>query len=98
MSGKVRQRVRVGLVGAGFVARLHAEAYRHVHGLDVELTCVAAARPERATQFAAEFGVGRVETDLAAVVEASDVDVVDLCAPSSLHARWRWRPRARAST
>ena len=78
--------MRVGLVGAGFVARLHAEAYQHVHGLDVEIVCVAAARPERATKFAAEFGVGRVEADLAAVVNAPDVDVVDLCAPSHRHA------------
>ncbi|HET6366484.1 MAG TPA: Gfo/Idh/MocA family oxidoreductase [Pseudomonadales bacterium] len=84
--GAERRRVRVGLVGAGFVARLHAEAYRHVYGLDVELTCVAAARPERAKQFADEFGVGRVEVDLAAVAAAGDVDVVDLCAPSYLHA------------
>ena len=86
MSGKARRRVRVGLVGAGFVARLHAEAYHHVHGLDVELTCVTAARRERAARFADEFGVGRVEADLAAVVKAHDVDVVDLCAPSYLHA------------
>jgi len=86
MSGKQRRRVRVGLVGAGFVARLHAEAYRHVHGLDVELACVAGARPERAARFAEEFGVGRVEGDLAAVAQARDVDVVDLCAPSYLHA------------
>ena len=84
--GTERRRVRVGLVGAGFVARLHAEAYRHVHGLDVELTCVAAARPERAKQFADEFSVGRVESDLAAIAAAGDVDVVDLCAPSYLHA------------
>jgi len=86
MSGKERRRVRVGLVGAGFVARLHAEAYHHVHGLEVELTCVAAARPDRAKKFAAEFGVGRVESELGAVVSAPDVDVVDLCSPSYLHA------------
>ena len=40
-------RVRVGLVGAGFVARLHAEAYRQVHGVEVELSWVTAARPVR---------------------------------------------------
>jgi predicted dehydrogenase len=47
---------------------------------------VAAARPDRATKFAAEFGVGRVESELGAVVSAPDVDVVDLCSPSYLHA------------
>ena len=94
MSGRAGRRVRVGLVGAGFVARLHAEAYQHVHGLEVELVCVAGARRERATTFAAEFGVGRVEADLAAVAAAADVDVVDLCAPSYLHASLTPTPRA----
>ena len=52
-----RPRVRVGVVGAGFVARIHAEAYRHVRGVDVELRWVTGRRPERARAFAAEFGV-----------------------------------------
>ena len=47
-----RPRVRVGLVGAGFVARIHAEAYRHVRGVEVELRWVTARRPERARPFA----------------------------------------------
>ena len=37
-----RPRVRVGIVGAGFVAHIHGLAYRHVRGVDVELTCVTA--------------------------------------------------------
>jgi hypothetical protein len=44
-SAAARPRVRVGLIGAGFVARIHAEAYRHVHGVAVELATVTAARP-----------------------------------------------------
>jgi predicted dehydrogenase len=79
-------RVRVGLIGAGFVARLHAEAYRQVHGVDVELRWVTAARPERAAAFAAEFGSQRTAVDVQTILDDPEVDVMDLCAPSHLHA------------
>jgi predicted dehydrogenase len=78
--------VRIGLIGAGFSARLHAEAYRHVHDVEVVLTRVAAARPERARRFAEEFAVGEVAASVADVLAAPDVDVVDLCVPTTLHA------------
>ncbi len=86
MSTSERGRVRVGLVGAGFVARIHAEAYRRVHGVEVELAVVAAAHPERARRFADEFGVSAVAPDVRAVLEDPAVDVVDLCVPPHLHA------------
>src|ERR1700675_4672457 len=78
--------LRIGFIGAGFSARLHAEAYHQVRGVDVTLTRVAAARPERAARFAEEFGVGAVAASAEEVLAASDVDVVDLCVPTSLHA------------
>lgn len=81
-----KPRVRVGIVGAGFVAHIHGEAYRHVRGVDVELRCVAAARPERAQAFAREFDVARAVPDLRAVLADPEVDLVDLCVPSHHHA------------
>jgi len=77
--------VRVGLVGAGFSAGLHADAYRRVHGVDVQIAWVAAARPERASALAAELGA-RPAADFRAVLDDRAVDVVDLCVPSHLHA------------
>jgi predicted dehydrogenase len=81
-----RQRVGVGLVGAGFVARLHAEAYHQVRGIDVDLVAVTAVRRERADGFAREFRVDRVVADFRAVLADRAVDLVDLCVPSHLHA------------
>jgi predicted dehydrogenase len=86
VTGAEGRRVRVGLVGAGFVARLHAHAYRQVRGVAVELSTVTASRPERAAAFAAEFGVHRTAPDLAAVLCDPEVDLVDLCVPPHLHA------------
>ncbi len=79
-------RVRVGMVGAGFVARIHAEAYRQVHGVQVEISWVAAARPERAAEFAAEFGARHTAVDARVILADPAVDVVDLCVPTHLHA------------
>jgi predicted dehydrogenase len=76
----------VGLVGAGFVARLHAEAYGHVRGIDVDLRWVTAARPERARAFAGEFRVGQVAGDIEPILADPAVTVVDLCVPPHLHA------------
>jgi predicted dehydrogenase len=81
-----RPRVRVGLAGAGFVARIHAEAYRHVRGIDVELRWVAARRPDRARAFAGEFGVAAVADDVRRILEDPEVDVLDLCVPNAVHA------------
>ena len=86
MPKKVPPTVRVGLVGAGFVAHLHAEAYRQVRGINVDLVVVTATRPERAKAFAEEFDVGRVAPDAETVFGDATVDVVDLCVPNHLHA------------
>jgi predicted dehydrogenase len=86
MPGRDKPRVKVGIVGAGFSARIHAEAHRHVHGVDVELRAVAAARPERARDFAAAFGIAGAAGDVRAILDDPSIDVVDLCVPSHLHA------------
>ncbi len=35
-------KIRIGLVGCGFVSELHMYAYRRVYGVDVEVKAVAA--------------------------------------------------------
>ncbi len=86
MSQHSTDKVRVGLVGAGFVARIHAEAYRRVYRVAVELRGVAAAHRERAATFAEEFGVARVYADAGALLADGEIDLVDVCVPPYLHA------------
>jgi predicted dehydrogenase len=86
MQKKGRPVVRVGMVGAGFVAHLHAEGYRHVRGVDIDLRWVAEKRAEHATAFAAEFGIGKTASDIEVILADPEVDVVDLCVPNHLHA------------
>lgn len=78
-------KVVIGLIGAGYAAGIHARAYRKVYGVAVELRAVAARHPERAAAFAAEFGVARATT-IAELLADPEIDLVDICAPNSLHA------------
>jgi predicted dehydrogenase len=78
--------LRVGIVGAGFVARIHAEAYRRIPGAGVELRAVCALRRERAERFAEEHGVERVASELEELLADPAIDLVDLCVPNNLHA------------
>ncbi|MGC5628832.1 Gfo/Idh/MocA family protein [Georgenia sp. Z1344] len=76
--------VGIGMVGAGFVADLHVEAFRRVAGHDVRVVAVAAP-PTRRAAFAERHGIDAVYEDLDELLADDAVDVVDICTPPSLH-------------
>lgn len=79
------QRVRVGLVGCGFVSELHMYAYRRVYGVDVEVKAVA-ARGDHVIDFARKHRIADVHRSFDALIADADIDVVDICTPPNLHA------------
>jgi UDP-N-acetyl-2-amino-2-deoxyglucuronate dehydrogenase len=72
-----------GIVGAGVIGAVHAEAIGLVPG--ARLAAVTDADPTRAKALAAASDCA-AEPDLASLVARRDVDVVCLCVPSGLHA------------
>ncbi|MBR0833521.1 Gfo/Idh/MocA family oxidoreductase [Bradyrhizobium manausense] len=78
-------RIRVGLVGCGFVSELHMYAFRRVYGVDVEVAAVA-ARGDHVVEFAARHNIPRVYRSFAELVADRALDVVDICTPPNLHA------------
>ncbi|MFQ5520915.1 MAG: Gfo/Idh/MocA family protein [Candidatus Methylomirabilia bacterium] len=78
-------KVRIGLVGTGFAADLHAANYRLLRGHKLELPAVCSRSQESADRFAARFGIPRVCTDYRTLAESSEVDCVDVCVPTGLH-------------
>lgn len=78
------QTVGIGVVGAGFVADLHAEAFARVAGHDVRIVAVAAP-PTRRAAFAQRHQIPRVYDDLEQLLADDDVQVIDICTPPSLH-------------
>src|SRR6266481_736413 len=78
-------KVRVGLVGCGFVAELHMDAYQRVYGLDAQVTAVA-ARGDHVLDFAKKHRIRRTYRDFKSLLADKEIDVVDICTPPALHA------------
>lgn len=78
-------KIRVGLVGCGFVSELHMYAFRRVYGVDVDVAAVA-ARGDHVVEFAARHNIPRVCRSFAELIADRALDVVDICTPPNLHA------------
>jgi len=78
-------KIRVGLVGCGFVSELHMVAFRRVYGVNVEVAAVA-ARGDKVVAFAQHHNIPRVYRSFAELIADGEIDVVDICTPPNLHA------------
>lgn len=76
------QNVRVALVGAGFMGRMHGEVYGALEGVD--LVHVVDKDLSRAAGVAAPHGASNSST----LDDLPEVDVVDICLPTDLHAQF----------
>jgi predicted dehydrogenase len=77
-------KVRVGLVGTGFVAELHMYAYQRVYGVDAEVVAVV-ARSDQVEAFAKKHQIAQTYRDYRALLADPAIDVIDICTPPSLH-------------
>jgi predicted dehydrogenase len=79
------EKVRVGLVGCGFVADIHMYAYKRVYGLDAVVRAVA-ARGDHVVDFAKKHHIGTTYRSFRDLIADPEIDVVDICTPPMLHA------------
>lgn len=84
------KKVRIGLIGTGYIGRCHAIAYAQAPTVfdlegELQLEYLAEITPELAAQKAKEFGFKRSTGNWMDVVQDPDVDVVDICTPNFLH-------------
>lgn len=76
--------IRIGLVGCGGIGNHHLKVWRdHVPGAKVVAVCDVIK--ERAETAGKEYGA-LVFTDMAEMLEKAELDAVDICTPSGLHA------------
>jgi len=74
--------LRVGIVGTGFIGRVHARAAR-VAG--AQLAAVASSTPEHAAAAREELGAGHSYDSAEELIAADGIDVVHICTPNHLH-------------
>ncbi|MCL5064103.1 MAG: Gfo/Idh/MocA family oxidoreductase [Firmicutes bacterium] len=84
MSSRFQRPIRFGIIGCGVIAKLHAEAIARCP--EAELIAVSDVIAERAQTFAQTHGVGIALADNRALLAMPEVDVVNVCVPSGLHA------------
>lgn len=82
---------RIGLIGAGFMGRTHAWAWRSLpffyDPLDFrcELYGVCTSRPETAKRASETFGIPRSYNSVAAMASDPAIDVLDIASPNDAH-------------
>jgi predicted dehydrogenase len=74
--------LRVGILGAGFAARLHAHAARLA---GASIVGVVASTPERSATAAEELGAERGFASAEELTALDSLDVVHVCTPNHLH-------------
>jgi predicted dehydrogenase len=78
----VTRKSGVGLLGGGFVGRVHLDALRRLGSVEVRRLCIS--NPDRVAGTAAELGVD-VVADYRLLLDDPAIGTVDICTPNALH-------------
>jgi predicted dehydrogenase len=79
------QKVKVVILGAGFISDIHLESY-HRFVPEAEVVAVYTRDLAKAEAFAKKYGIPQWYDDMDAIIQQSGCDVVDICLPNFLHA------------
>ncbi|SFF40024.1 Gfo/Idh/MocA family protein [Curtobacterium sp. YR515] len=85
-----QDRLRVAMVGHGFMGAAHSQGWRTAPrffdlGVEPEMAVIVGRDPERTEAARQQYGWQAASTDWRAVVTDPDIDVVDICSPGSSH-------------
>ena len=84
------KKIKIGLIGAGFMGRTHTNAYKSINNIfgdEVvpELVAVADVNEVNAKSLAEKYGFQRWTTDWHEVVSDPEIDMVDITTPNASH-------------
>lgn len=82
--------LRVAMIGHAFMGRAHSQAWRTVGGifelpLEPRMTVICGRHRDAVERARRLLGWEEAVTDWRAVIERSDIDVVDICTPGASH-------------
>ncbi len=76
--------LKVGVIGVGGIARSHMPGWAASE--DAEVVAGGDISEAALQAWGAQYGVGRLETDVAALINDPDIDIIDVCTPNNYHA------------
>ncbi len=76
------RRLRVGIIGAGNIARNHVEGYR---AAGAEIVAIADTQADTLARRAREWGVGHAFADHRELLALPGLDAVSICTPNAAH-------------
>lgn len=86
------KKIRIGLIGLGFMGRTHSNGYKRSADFfpelkfQFELKSACSRNAEKARAFAEQWGYESFETDWKRLLDRDDIDAVDICTPNNMHA------------
>ena len=91
---EAKQRLNIAMIGTGFIARAHSNAFNQVgrffdSQLTLNPTVVCGRDPAKLASFAKRWGWKETTLQWKSVIDRPDIDIVDIAVPNALHARLR---------
>jgi len=86
----MKKKLNVGLIGCGFMGKVHSNAYLKLNKFfDVEhemvMKCICDSNEKKLKAFADNWGWESTETDWRKMVARDDIDLIDICTPNNTH-------------
>ena len=77
------KKVKVGVIGIGFIGAAHVEALRRLPG--IEVVAIAHSSEEKAKRKGEDLGIEQTFGDHRKLLELKELDAVHICTPNHLH-------------
>jgi len=81
----MKRKLKIGLIGAGWITPYHIKGYQALSE-KVEIVAVADSDRKRVRKLSKEAGIKHIFTDYRDLLKLKQIDVVDICLPTHLHA------------
>ncbi|HEY8542719.1 MAG TPA: Gfo/Idh/MocA family oxidoreductase [Pseudothermotoga sp.] len=77
-------KIKIGIVGAGFVSHIHINAYRENKEF-FDIVGICASHVENAEKVAKQYDIPKVFKDYLQLIKSNQIDVIDVCVPTNVH-------------
>lgn len=75
--------IRIGIIGAGQIGKMHIEKYKGIAG--AELVAVCDVNEQEAKRVAGQYGIPHAYADFRELLKRGDLDAVDVCLHNNFH-------------